>query len=62
MAAASVTAMGFESRVKILSVSDVELNVLYSPQIVDRFNNVDVIIGCGDLPYYYLEYIVSMLE
>jgi len=48
--------------VKILSISDVELNVLYSPQIVDRFKNVDLIIGCGDLPYYYLEYIVSMLN
>jgi len=47
---------------KILSVSDVELNLIYSPQIVDRFNEVDVIISCGDLPFYYLEYMISMLD
>ncbi len=47
---------------KILSVSDVELNLIYSPQIVDRFSDIDVVIGCGDLPYYYLEYIISMLN
>ncbi len=47
---------------KILSVSDIEMNLIYSPQIVDRFNDVDVIISCGDLPYYYLEYMVSMLN
>lgn len=47
---------------KILSVSDIEMNVIYSPQIVDRFNDVDVIIGCGDLPYYYLEFMISMLN
>jgi Icc-related predicted phosphoesterase len=47
---------------KILSVSDIELNLIYSPQIVDRFGDVDVVIGCGDLPYYYLEYIISMFN
>jgi uncharacterized protein len=48
--------------VKILSVSDVELNLIYSPQIIDRFSQVDVIIGCGDLPFYYLEFMISMLN
>ncbi len=47
---------------RILSVSDVELNLIYSPQIVDRFKDVDLIISCGDLPYFYLEYIISMLN
>jgi uncharacterized protein len=47
---------------KILSISDVELNQLYSPQIVDRFSQADIIVSCGDLPFYYLEYIVSMLN
>lgn len=47
---------------KILSVSDVELNMIYSPQIVDRFQQVDLIISCGDLPYYYLEFMISMLN
>jgi hypothetical protein len=43
-------------------VSDVELGIIYSPQIARRFNDVDLVIGCGDLPYYYLEYIISMLD
>lgn len=47
---------------KVLAVSDVEVHTIYSPQIKDRFKDVDLIIGCGDLPYYYLEYIISMLD
>ncbi|HEX7556580.1 MAG TPA: metallophosphoesterase [Leptolinea sp.] len=47
---------------KILSVSDIELNLIYSPQIVDQFKQVDIIVSCGDLPYYYLEYMISMLN
>jgi Icc-related predicted phosphoesterase len=48
--------------VKILSVSDIELGFLYSPQVVTRFGDVDLILSCGDLPYFYLEYILSMLN
>src|SRR5512146_1789494 len=47
---------------KVLAVSDVELDMIYSPLITQRFHDVDLVIGCGDLPYYYLEYIVSMLN
>lgn len=47
---------------KILSVSDYEHNLIYSPQILKRFNDVNLVIGCGDLPYYYLEFIISMLN
>ncbi len=47
---------------KILSVSDVELGIIYSPQITRRFEDVDLLIGCGDLPYYYLEYMISTLN
>lgn len=47
---------------KILAVSDVELGYIYNPQIAQRFKNVDVVISCGDLPHYYLEYIVSTLD
>lgn len=47
---------------KILSVSDVELGIIYSPQIAQRFEDVDLLIGCGDLPYYYLEYMISTLN
>jgi Icc-related predicted phosphoesterase len=48
--------------VKILAVSDVEVNTIYSPAIAQRYGDVDVVISCGDLPYGYLEYIISMLD
>ncbi|HXV44031.1 MAG TPA: metallophosphoesterase family protein, partial [Anaerolineae bacterium] len=47
---------------KILFVSDKVVEHLYSPKIVERHKDVDLIIGCGDLPYYYLEFILSMLN
>ncbi|MEL7590761.1 MAG: metallophosphoesterase [Anaerolineaceae bacterium] len=47
---------------KLLAVSDVEIGFLYSPMIRDRFPDVDLIISCGDLPYYYIEYMISMLN
>jgi Icc-related predicted phosphoesterase len=47
---------------RILSVSDTEIGFIYSPLIVEKFQHTDLVISCGDLPYYYLEYIVSMLN
>jgi len=47
---------------KILAVSDVVLEILYSPLIRERFPDVDMVISCGDLPYYYLEYILTALD
>ena len=47
---------------KILSISDIELGLIYSPLISTRFDGVDLVISCGDLPYYYLEYIISTLN
>ncbi len=46
----------------ILAVSDIELGFIYNVQIAQRFRNVDLVISCGDLPYYYLEFIISMLD
>lgn len=46
----------------ILAVSDVENDMIYSPLITQRFKDVDLVISCGDLPCYYQEYIVSMLN
>lgn len=48
--------------VKILFVSDKVVEHLYSPGIAKRYEDVDLIISCGDLPYYYLEFILSMLN
>ncbi len=47
---------------KILSISDVIVPFIYSPQIRNRFQDIDLIIGCGDLPYYYQEFALTILE
>lgn len=47
---------------KILGLSDVEVPVVYSERIRERFDDLDLVIACGDLPAYYLEFVVSMLD
>ena len=47
---------------KILAVSDRVAKIIYSPSIRTRFSDVDMVVSCGDLPYSYLEYIVSSLN
>ncbi len=47
---------------KILAVSDVVVDRLYSAQIAEHFRDVDMILGCGDLSYEYLEFLVSALN
>ncbi len=49
-------------RYRVLAVSDKVEPRLYGPTITKVVGDVDFIVGCGDLPYYYLEYIVSMLN
>jgi hypothetical protein len=46
---------------KILTISDKVDPLLHSPAVRRLFGDVDVILGCGDLPHYYLEYIVTMI-
>jgi uncharacterized protein len=48
--------------VKILAVSDQVEERLYSPAVKNFGSNVDLLIGCGDLPYEYLEYLLSVLN
>ena len=47
---------------KILAISDQVIDHLYSPRVKEQFADVNLVVGCGDLPYYYLEYVVSMLN
>ncbi len=47
---------------RLLAISDEELGIIYNPQIKERFRDVDLAVSCGDLPYYYLEYVISMLD
>ncbi len=47
---------------KLLAVTDKVIELIYSPSLVENFRGVDMVLSCGDLPYYYLEYIVTMLN
>jgi len=46
--------------VKFLAVSDHVVERLYSLAADQHFRDVDLIFGCGDLPYEYLEYFVTV--
>jgi uncharacterized protein len=35
---------------------------LYSADVAERFKDVEMILGCGDLPYEYLEFLVSAMN
>lgn len=47
---------------RLLCLSDVESTTIYSTHIRERFGKADIVISCGDLPYTYLEYVISMLD
>jgi len=47
---------------KILALSDEIVDFIYSPTVRERFGDVDLIVGCGDLPGAYLEYVVTQLN
>ena len=47
---------------RVLAVSDQVVDVLYGPKVRERLGKIDLILGCGDLPYYYLEYLMTMLD
>ena len=46
---------------RILTISDEVVPVIYSLGVRDRFTDIACILGCGDLPYYYLEFLVTTL-
>jgi Icc-related predicted phosphoesterase len=48
--------------IKVLTLSDVQIEFIYSPRVQSRFPDVDLVIGCGDLPYYYIEYVGNALD
>lgn len=47
---------------KLLCVSDEKDPLVYSPNIKERYSDVDAVIGAGDLPMEYYGFIVSMLN
>src|SRR5215210_6734754 len=46
---------------KILCISDRVESVLYGPKLNSYARGVEAVISCGDLPFEYLEYIVTFL-
>ena len=47
---------------KVLAVSDQVVERIYTLATNEHFKDVVLILGCGDLPYTYLEYLVSVLN
>jgi uncharacterized protein len=47
--------------VQFLTVADEIVPAVYSLNAKERFRTVECALGCGDLPYYYLEFIVTTL-
>jgi Icc-related predicted phosphoesterase len=48
--------------VKILAVSDQVVERVYTLASGGHFQDVELILGCGDLPYTYLEYLLTVLN
>jgi uncharacterized protein len=46
---------------KVLAVSDRVQEHIYSDAVRNLYSDVGIVFSCGDLPFYYLEYIVTML-
>lgn len=47
---------------RALIVSDKVEPKLHDGGVRDRVGDIDLILGCGDLPFYYIEFLVSMLD
>jgi hypothetical protein len=47
---------------KILALSDTVVKAIYSPDLAALHSEVGMVIGCGDLPYYYLEFVATALS
>jgi uncharacterized protein len=47
---------------KILAVSDEVCDGIYTPLLKKKYGDVDLVLGCGDLPFFYLEFIVNALD
>ncbi len=47
---------------RALVISDLIVPIIYSPRVREHFPNINLLIGCGDLPNYYLEFVVSLMD
>lgn len=44
---------------RILAISDEVTRALYRPNLNQLIGPIDVLIGCGDLPYSYMDYVLT---
>ena len=49
-------------KMRILAVSDEVVDFIYRHQLKINHSDVDLILGCGDLPLDYLEFIANSLD
>ena len=47
---------------QFLAVGDEVVPAIYSLNVKERFKEVKCVLGVGDLPFYYLEFIVTMMH
>ena len=47
---------------RILAVSDRVIDKLYHGHVREGLPAIDLIVGCGDLPFYYLDFLTSALD
>ena len=47
---------------RILALSDVVDEAVHAPSARKRFGRVDLVLGCGDLPYDYLDFVATELS
>lgn len=47
---------------KILGLSDRIIPFIHSAEVKEAFPEVDLVLGCGDLPAKYLEYVLTVLN
>jgi len=46
---------------RILTISDEIVLALYSPTLPARLGKIDLVLSCGDLPFYYIDFVSSVL-
>jgi len=47
--------------IRILALSDKVQEIVYSEAVRERFGRIDVVLAAGDLPFPYLEYVLTLL-
>lgn len=57
-----INSLEFLVIMKILLISDKTAPALYEHFNLEKFENIEMVVSCGDLPIDYMEFIISMLN